>query len=94
MGMPGTGPGLGPHGGLGSGGVVIGTGGPTTTNSTNNTNTNTNNNNSNNGPLLRSKRFATFIAHPTEPFLISVIHQHLQPVTVNFHIRIPDSDLV
>ncbi|KAG0351836.1 acid phosphatase det1 [Podila minutissima] len=94
MGMPGTGPGLGPHGGLGGGGVVIGTGGPTTTNSTNNTNTNTNNNNSNNGPLLRSKRFATFIAHPTEPFLISVIHQHLQPVTVNFHIRIPDSDLV
>ncbi|KAG0076666.1 acid phosphatase det1, partial [Podila epicladia] len=95
MGMPGIGPGLGPPGGLGGGGAIIGTGGPATaTTSTNNTNTNTNNSNSNNGPLLRSKRVATFIAHPTEPFLISVIHQHLQPVTVNFHIRIPDSDLV
>ncbi|KAG0039093.1 acid phosphatase det1 [Podila clonocystis] len=98
MGMPGGGPGIGgPTGSLG-GGVVIGTGGPATataTNTNNNNNNNINNNNNNNsGPLLRSKRFATFIAHPTEPFLISVIHQQLQPVTVNFHIRIPDSDFV
>ncbi|KAF9310981.1 acid phosphatase det1 [Podila horticola] len=94
MGMPGIGPGMDPSGGLG-GGVVFGTGGPTSSNNVNNTFINNNNNgNNNNGPLLRSKRFATFIAHPTEPFLISVIHQHLQPVTVNFHIRIPDSDLM
>ncbi|KAG0342113.1 acid phosphatase det1 [Podila horticola] len=94
MGMPGIGPGIDPSGGLG-GGVVSGTGGPTSSNNANNTFINNNNNsNNNNGPLLRSKRFATFIAHPTEPFLISVIHQHLQPVTVNFHIRIPDSDLM
>ncbi|KAF9407098.1 acid phosphatase det1 [Podila epigama] len=42
---------------------------------------------------VRSKRFSTFIAHPHEPFLISIVHQHLQPTTVNFHIRIPESEL-
>ncbi|KAF9920781.1 hypothetical protein FBU30_009291, partial [Linnemannia zychae] len=40
----------------------------------------------------RNKRFAQFIPHPFEPFIISVIHQHQQPTIVNFHIRVPEQD--
>ncbi|KAG0243168.1 acid phosphatase det1 [Actinomortierella wolfii] len=37
------------------------------------------------------KRFATFITHPFEPFMISIVtHQH-QPALPNFHVRIPRS---
>ncbi|KAF9977434.1 acid phosphatase det1 [Actinomortierella ambigua] len=38
------------------------------------------------------KRFATFITHPFEPFMISIVtHQH-QPALPNFHVRIPRSE--
>ncbi|KAF9093802.1 acid phosphatase det1 [Mortierella sp. AD031] len=44
------------------------------------------------GTPTRYKRFATFIAHPFEPFIISAIQQHLQPTILNFHIRVPEHD--
>lgn len=40
----------------------------------------------------RTRRFAQFIPHPFEPFIISVIHQQQQPTIVNFHIRVPEQD--
>ncbi|KAF9153835.1 acid phosphatase det1 [Linnemannia schmuckeri] len=40
----------------------------------------------------RNRRFAQFIPHPFEPFIISVIHQQQQPTIVNFHIRVPEQD--
>ncbi|KAF9950649.1 acid phosphatase det1 [Mortierella alpina] len=73
-----------------------------TTNNGNNTNPMDNNtNNANNansanpsgsGAMLRSKRFATFIAHPFEPFMISIVQHHLQPTVLNFHLRVPDAE--
>ncbi|KAF8974836.1 acid phosphatase det1 [Entomortierella lignicola] len=44
------------------------------------------------GAMLRSKRFATFIAHPFEPFIISVIQYHLQPTVLNFHLYRPNTE--
>ncbi|KAF9115222.1 acid phosphatase det1 [Mortierella sp. AM989] len=44
------------------------------------------------GAMLRSKRFATFIAHPFEPFIISVIQYHLQPTVLNLHLYRPDTE--
>ncbi|KAF9938475.1 acid phosphatase det1 [Mortierella alpina] len=62
-------------------------------NNPNNPNTNTNNTTpSGSGAMLRSKRFATFIAHPFEPFMISVVQHHLQPTVLNFHLRVPDAE--
>ncbi|KAG0055765.1 acid phosphatase det1 [Gryganskiella cystojenkinii] len=57
----------------------------------------TTNNNQNSGggggtTAVRSKKVATFIAHPREPFIISIIQQHLQPTILNFHIRVPDPE--
>ncbi|KAF9373205.1 acid phosphatase det1 [Mortierella sp. AD011] len=43
------------------------------------------------GLMSRSKRFATFIAHPFEPFIISVIQYHLQPTVLNLHLYRSDS---
>ncbi|KAF9926912.1 acid phosphatase det1, partial [Modicella reniformis] len=39
------------------------------------------------GTIMRSKRFATFIAHPFEPFIISVIQSQLQPTVLNLHLH-------
>ncbi|KAF9272919.1 acid phosphatase det1 [Mortierella alpina] len=66
---------------------------------TNNTDNNTNNaNNANSanlsgsGAMMRSKRFATFIAHPFEPFMISVVQHHPSITVLNFHLRVPDAE--
>ncbi|KAF9123884.1 acid phosphatase det1 [Mortierella sp. 14UC] len=69
-------------------------------NNTNNTNTNGTPTNSSAGgtvvgtpgSITRNRRFAQFIPHPFEPFIISVIHQQQQPTIVNFHIRVPEQD--
>jgi Holliday junction resolvasome RuvABC ATP-dependent DNA helicase subunit len=38
------------------------------------------------GAMMRSKRFATFIAHPFEPFIISIVQSQLQPTVLNLHL--------
>jgi hypothetical protein len=38
------------------------------------------------GSMIRSKRFATFIAHPFEPFIISIIQYQVQPSSLNLHV--------
>ncbi|GJJ75964.1 de-etiolated-1 [Entomortierella parvispora] len=66
-----------------------------TLNAMTNNGTNTNNNANSGGggtTAVRSKKVATFIAHPREPFIISIIQQHLQPTILNFHIRSSDPE--
>ena len=36
----------------------------------------------------RAKRYATYIAHPLFPFLISVQYAAMQPTVINFHFRL------
>ncbi|KAG0206994.1 acid phosphatase det1 [Mortierella sp. GBA30] len=80
-------------------GGVVGTVANTVVNNANNENANNNTITNNttitaaagSGAMLRSKRFATFIAHPFEPFIISVVQHHLQPTVLNLHIRIPET---
>ncbi|KAG0302904.1 acid phosphatase det1 [Dissophora globulifera] len=40
--------------------------------------------------MSRSKRFVTFISHPFEPFMISIIQHHLQPTVLNLHLHRSD----
>ncbi|KAF8937626.1 acid phosphatase det1 [Dissophora ornata] len=52
---------------------------------------NTNGNNATaTGSIMRSKRFVTFITHPFEPFIISIIQIHLQPTVLNLHLYRPE----
>ncbi|KAK9729096.1 hypothetical protein K7432_000538 [Basidiobolus ranarum] len=41
----------------------------------------------NRGGSRVSKRYATFIVHPDQPFMISLQHTLMQPTVVNFHVR-------
>ncbi|KAG0212332.1 acid phosphatase det1 [Mortierella sp. GBA43] len=44
------------------------------------------------GAMMRSKRFATFIAHPFEPFIISIVQSQLQPTVLNLHLYRSDTE--
>ncbi|KAF9899399.1 acid phosphatase det1 [Lobosporangium transversale] len=63
-----------------------------------NMNMNMNNNSTNNNTtaasnaIVRSKRFVTFIPHPFEPFIISVIQIPSQPPVLNLHLYRSDAE--
>ncbi|KAI7825094.1 De-etiolated protein 1 Det1-domain-containing protein [Gamsiella multidivaricata] len=71
-------------------GNIINTGGTNTIGTNNNAAAATTGTGS--GGMMRSKRFATFIAHPFEPFIISIIQYHLQPTVLNLHLYRPDAE--
>ncbi|KAI1316166.1 acid phosphatase det1 [Mortierella claussenii] len=44
------------------------------------------------GVMMKLKRFATFIIHPFEPFIISVIQNPTQPTALNLHLYRSDAE--